>query len=942
MLALFYGFMMLLSAVMTAFEEKPVQPEIRSPNGQIVFRLEEQPDGKWCYDLYYGDIPVLTNSPLGLVTDKVDFSSGAKLAEESRRRVQETYRIGGAQTEPHSVRANEWTVDFVKNNEVMQLQIRAYDDGIAFRYVLPGTGRQVVLGEESGFRLPSDAIGWLADYAPHYEATYEPLAIREINEDSYLMPALFSTEDHRFWALITEASVFNSGGGYPASQLVGSQRRDGLLKLAFPEEQKGRADASGPLRTPWRAVIVGDGPGTIVESNLVYSLNPPLAPKADISWIRPGRAVWSYWSEDVDEKLEDQMRYVDFASRMGWEYVTVDSKWEQWEIQSLIPYAAGKNVGVIIWVHSRDLDTQDKLDRLLPEWKSWGVAGLKVDFFENDNTETMRSYERIARKAFEQGLILDFHGSTKPAGENRTWPNILALEAVRGAEWQIEGKPQVATHEATVPFTRGVVGPMDYTPVTLSQAEGMTTFANQLALSVLFESHLQHFADNVNVYAHWIGRHFLKAVPAVWDELRFVEGYPGEYVTLARRSGETWFVGSVSTDAREADIPLSFLGPGRYTATIFQDGNEAWKIDVSSRTVTREDTLRIPLGENGGLAIHLSQTPLQLEGEEGDTYEAEGATAIKLGQTTETVCTGCSGYRKVEAAAGGGVRFSRISAPAQGMHRVVLHYVSDEPGRLGMRVNQGPVQIVELPPSGIGLDKPGVRELFVELSQNANSIEFTALDNEAPAIDRIQVSPSRTGVEKRTALETRRAFDRMRFDRDGTYAVTVYYKNPGLTAGAVRASWDDGSAFDVLLPATGPLEPVGKSVFTAELTAGLHRLELIGGANFPASIERIVWAPVSAKYEMKGTDSSAGEASLEASVPSTAAGVRLLRLVYRSAVDAEAALSVNGSLSEPLRLSATQGEAAEAIRSVELAEGTNRLRLSAGAGTELLRMELVQ
>ncbi len=942
MLTLFYGLMTLLSAVLTAFEEKPIQPEIRSPNGQIVFRLEEGPDGNWCYDLYYGKVPVLMNSPLGLVTDTVDFSSGGvKLAGENRRHVQETYRIGGAQTEPYSVRANEWTVDFAKNNAVMQLQIRAYDDGIAFRYVIPGTGRQVVLGEESGFRLPPDAIGWLADYVPHYEAVYEPHAIREIGEGPYMMPALFSAEDNRFWALITEASVFNSGGGFPASQLVGNQRQDGLLELAFPDEQQGRAVANGPLRTPWRAVIVGDGPGAIVESNLVYSLNPPPERDADISWIRPGRAVWSYWSEDVDEKLEDQMRYVDFASRMGWEYVTVDSKWERREIQSLIPYAAGKNVGVIIWVHSRDLDTQDKLDRLLPEWKSWGVAGLKVDFFENDNADTMKSYERIARKAFEQGLILDFHGSTKPSGENRTWPNILALEAVRGAEWQIEGKPQVAAHEATLPFTRGVIGPMDYTPVTLSQAEGMTTFANQLALSVLFESHLQHFADNVNVYAHWIGRHFLKAVPAVWDELRFVEGYPGEYVTLARRNGETWFVGSVSTDAREAVIPLSFLGTGRYTATIFQDGDEDWKIDASSRTVTREETLRIPLRENGGLAIHLSRVPLELEGEEGDVYEAESPSHVRLGQTTEAACTGCSGYRKVEAAAAGGVRFSRITATAKGMHRVVLHYVSDRPGRLEMRVNEGAKRTLELPPSGIGLDKPGARELFVELDQISNSIEFIALDDEAPAIDRIQVSPSRTGVEKKTSRETKLAFDRMRFEHDGTYAVTVYYKNPGVTAGIMQASWDDGSEFEILLPATGPLEPVGKSVFSADMTTGFHRLELVGGANFPASIERIVWAPVSAKYETTETVPSAKEASLEANVSSTAAGVRMLRLAYRSAEDAAASLSVNGTFSEPLRLPATQGKAAETIRSVELAEGTNRIRLSAGAGTELLWMELV-
>ncbi len=983
MLALFYGLIALLSAVTTAFEEQSAlsaqstrfiaqsiqsnvqstaqsahtaqstqsaqstilstqsaQSELRSPDGKVVFRLNDRPDGKWSYDVYYGNVPVLTNSPLGLVTDAVDFSAGLRLAGESRRRIQETQRPAGVQAEPYSVKANEWTVEFAKDKSQsqMQLQIRAYDDGIAFRYALSGTGRQVVFRETSGFRLPQDAIGWLADYVPHYEAVYEPITAQEIKKGSYMMPALFSTEDNRFWALVTEAGVFNSGGAFPASQLVGSERQDGLLELAFPAEQKGRAVVSGPLQTPWRTVIVGDNPGAIVESRLVYSLNSPPESGKDLSWIKPGRAVWSYWSEDVDEKIEDQMRYLDFASRMGWEYVTVDSNWNRQEIQALIPYAAGKNVGVIIWVHSKDLDTQDKLNRLLPEWKSWGVAGLKVDFFENDNAETMKSYERIARTAFEQGLVLDFHGSTKPAGENRTWPNILTMEAVRGTEWQIEGKPLVAAHEATVPFTRNVVGPMDYTPVTLSQAEGMTTFANQLALSVLYESQLQHFADNVNVYAHWIGRHFLRAVPEVWDELKFVEGYPGEYVTLARRKGETWFVGSVSTEAREANIPLSFLGPGRYTATIFQDGAEDWKIDVRSRTVTREDTLRIPLRENGGLAIHLSQTPLELVGEEGEAYEAESASSVKLGKVTETVCTGCSGYRKVEAAAGGSVRFTQISAPAKGMHRVALHYVSDRSSRLGVRVNQGAMQTLELPPSGIGLDKPGLRELFFELNQSSNSIEFIALDDAAPAVDRIQVSPSRTGVEKKAPQETKRTFERMWFERDGTYAVTVYYKNPGAVGGKLRASWENGSASEILLPATGPLEPVARSVFSVEMTKGFHRLELIGGENFPASIERIVWAPTSVRNELP----SDGKMPLELNVSSTASTVRMLRLVYRSAGDVTASLSVNGTIADPIRLPATASKTAETIRSVELAEGMNRIRLSADAGMELLRMELVQ
>lgn len=936
MLPLFYGLIALMSAVVYRFEEQPVSPdELRSPNGQVVFRLEEQADGKWSYDLRYGDVSVLTDSPLGLVTEAADLASGLKLAGESRRRIQETYRPAGDQAEPYSVRANEWTVKFAKNNAEMQLQIRAYDDGVAFRYLLSGKARQTVLGEASGFRLPEDAIGWLADYVPHYEAIYEPLAAAQFDEGTYMMPALFSAEDHRFWALITEAGVFNSGGAFPASQLTGSGHADGLLKLAFPAEQQGRAATYGPLRTPWRTVIVGSSLGAITESRLVYNLNPPPEQGADISWIKPGRAVWSYWSEDVDEKLEDQMRYVDFASRMGWEYVTVDSKWEQREIQALIPYAAGKNVSVIIWVHSKDVDTQAKLDRLLPLWKSWGVAGLKVDFFENDNAETMKSYERIARKAFELGMVLDFHGSTKPAGENRTWPNILTWEAVRGAEWQIEGKPYVAAHEATVPFTRNVVGPMDYTPVTLSQAEGMTTFANQLALSVLYESHLQHFADNVNVYAHWIGRHFLKAVPAVWDELRFVEGYPGEYATLARRKGDTWFVGGVSTEAREAVIPLPFLGPGRYVATIFQDGDEDWKVDVRSQSVTRGETLRIPLRENGGVAIHLSKRPLELEGEEGDAYEAESASSVRLGKAVEEVCTGCSGYRKI-VTSGGGVRFSGIDAAAKGMHRVSLHYVSDRPSRLGMRVNQGKARTLELPPSGIGLDKPGVEELFVTLDQSANSIEFFALDDGAPAIDRIQVAPARTGAVKKANGQTVQSFDRLWFERDGTYIVTVYYKNPGLTGGAAKAVWEDGDAFEVSLPATGPLDPVGRTGFAVQMKKGFHRLELIGDEKLPASIERIVWAPASEIYEIGDK-----EEPIEVSLSSTVSGVRLLRLTYRSEADAIALWSLNGTLFEPIRLPATQGQAAETIRSVELTEGANRIRLFAGGDTKLLRMEII-
>lgn len=571
---------------------------VASPDGRLTLTVLPGEDGRLLWQVERGGRTVLRQSPLGLRLegDGGDFTGGLSFVSREDARIDETFPIlaGGQATSVN--RANEATLTFRNApGRELQLVVRAYDDGVAFRYRVPGDG-YAVTEELTGYALPAEATTWAQPWRNNYEAEYRQQSLGALANGAWGHPVLVSLPGGT-WALLTEAWVT---GRYAALHFRGSGRGgevgDGLLTLTFPPDQRGPIIGDGALETPWRVVMAADGLGPIVTSTLMLNLNPPSRIE-DTSWIRPGRVAWSWWADHASPRSYDaQVRYVDFASEMGWEYVLVDEGWPQWRdrMPELIRYAAERNVGVLLWRHARGFSEEEA--RL---WKSWGAAGVKLDFIDSDSQRAFReSYDREMELTARHQLLLNFHGSTKPGGESRTWPHLMTREGVKGGEY----RDMRSAENINLVFTRNVLGPMDYTPVQLSHTRN--TFANQVAQAVLFQSDLQHFVDTPENYRRSPAKPFLQAVPAAWDETRFVAGMPDRFVCLARRSGRQWYVGANTAEPIQYPLRLEFLDPGTtYEAHVYRDAEEGQELVAETREVTRDDVLRLSLQRNGGFAV---------------------------------------------------------------------------------------------------------------------------------------------------------------------------------------------------------------------------------------------------------------------------------------------------------------------------------------------------
>jgi len=465
-----------------------------------------------------------------------------------------------------------------------RLELGVADDGVAFH--MTGFASQQVR-----YRPDERARGWLQRLTRGYEGRYLPVNARRVN-GAIGYPALFRARGT--YTLLTETAV---PAGQPGEHLVAARG-------AFTT-----AAAEGAKRTVagWRVAVIGSL-ADVVASDLPDDFAPP-SRIADPSWIRPGRAAWSWWADSGSPReLEAQRRYVDFAHEAGFEYVLVDAGWDGGWVPELVEYAARRDVRVLLWTDWHDLATPAQRATLLDRWADWGVAGVKVDFLWGDTAKRMAISEAIAQDAAARRLHVVLHGHAIPRGLQRTWPNVLTLEGVRGAEHLKSGRADEPAHNVTLAFTRNVVGSMDYTPVTFSAPGRVSTAAAQLAQAIVYESGLQHYADHPEAYRKRPqALALLRQVPAAWDDVRLLSGAPGRSVTLARRAGGRWFVGALSaTPARREIVDLSFLPKGRtFRARIYADkrGDE---IAVTQRTVTSATRLKVHVARNGGFSIAIS------------------------------------------------------------------------------------------------------------------------------------------------------------------------------------------------------------------------------------------------------------------------------------------------------------------------------------------------
>lgn len=623
---------------------------VTSPDGKLAatLALQEQ-DGKAAAPVYRVDFgpkeerkQVLAWSPLGLVREDHAFAAGLSFKGKSDvRAIDETYALLGKRSTCRAT-AREQAFTFVNAaGQSIEIVFRVSNDGVAFRYRFPEiAGRVRVTKELTGFYV-GQGRAWMSPYqesskyAPGYEDYYSEAAIGTDAplKTGWAFPALFHLEAGP-WMLITEAAT---DGTYCGCRLA-KESAGGRYQIRFPDPEEGWGQGAveptiaAPWAGPWRVVMVGDSPAVMVESTLVTDLNPP-SRLTDTAWIKPGRVTWSWWSDhDSPQDYRKLTEFVDLAGEMGWEYFLVDANWDLMDngnVRELAQYAQKKNVRLLLWYNSggeHNIVTEKPRGAMkapevrqfeLEMLKKWGVAGIKVDFFQSDKQNILALYHGILEDAAKAQILVNFHGCTVPRGWERTWPHLMSMEGVKGEECYTFGPEYPAkapAYNTMLPFTRNAVGPMDYTPCALTDDRfpHKTTNAHEIALTVVFQSNLLHFADRVSAYRQLPAepKAFLRDVPVVWDETRWVAGEPGKLAVVARRKGNRWYVGAINgqNQAVKLSVPLGFLGQGNYRGALIGDGAEPRTLADRPVEASARDNLELSMLPFGGAVLQL--TPL--------------------------------------------------------------------------------------------------------------------------------------------------------------------------------------------------------------------------------------------------------------------------------------------------------------------------------------------
>jgi alpha-glucosidase len=507
---------------------------------------------------------------------------------------------------------------------------------VAFRYRFPGVGDVTLVRELTDVTPAEDGEAWLQptqeplEYGPAYEAPYDGVPIGTASSGpGWDLPAAFHTGQS--WLLVTESGLDATCFGSRLAPVPRGRTYSFAPPLPGEGDGHGSAEArsSLPWTLPWRVIVVTDRAGGLVESQLVDHLADP-SRIPDPSWVRPGRVSWSWWSDnDSPRDLQRLRDFVDLAHDFGWEYSLVDANWTVHtddDMSALVRYAADRDVKLFLWYNSggpHNHVTEQPRDRMhdrtrrraeLAKIAQWGVAGIKVDFFHSDKQDGIARYLDILTDAAEHRIMVNFHGCTIPRGWTRTWPHLMTMEGVRGAETYIFDQrfPAVAPrHNTILPFTRNAVGPMDYTPVTFSDNRypHLTTPGHELALAVVFESGLLHLADSDRSYRSLLpeAAGVLSRVPATWDETRCLTGLPGSHVVIARRSGEDWFVAGINGRSEPVAVDLDVAE--------LADAGTAWLVlgdaprgeDLTATSATAEWATSLVMAPYGGFLATTSQ-----------------------------------------------------------------------------------------------------------------------------------------------------------------------------------------------------------------------------------------------------------------------------------------------------------------------------------------------
>jgi alpha-glucosidase len=621
---------------------------LNSPDGRLQIEVEIANDIIW--RAFFQEKKIINEVRVGMALDQKRIlglnpkvkSSISNLKEEEMRPVVPN------KDKVIQSRYNEMVFEMAARYNVV---FRVFDDGIAYRFIDKSEKSAVVDSEKMGVAFPPGTLSYFPkeeSMYSHNERIYLKQKAGDFEKGDFCsLPVLFDTGAGK--VLITEASLHD----YPGMFLKYKENMDfeavfpKFVLEAIPDENNSPdrnqilskkadyiAEVSGSRAYPWRVFMISDDDRTFIESNLVTQLSGQNKIK-DTSWIKPGMVAWDWYNAnniygvDFEAGLntETYKYYVDFASDNGIEYVILDEGWTKstteildWnpdiDLPELIEYSKKKNVGIILWVLWKPLN--ENLEEILKLYSGWGAVGIKVDFMQRNDQAMVKSYEAIAETAAKYKLLVDFHGAFKPAGMERVWPNIINYEGVKGNEnnkWSADINPE---HNLTIPFTRMAAGPMDFTPGAMVNKHsknfmpsffrpmGLGTRCHQLAMYVVYEAPLQMLCESPSRYRQEQETvDFITSIPTTWDETRVIEAAVSDYIVIARRKGEDWFLAAMTDDsAREFNIELDFLSEGAYDMEVFKDGvnarNYAEDYKREIKKVKRNDTLGLSLVGGGG------------------------------------------------------------------------------------------------------------------------------------------------------------------------------------------------------------------------------------------------------------------------------------------------------------------------------------------------------
>ena len=650
-----------------ALEAAP-ETSVVSPDGSLSVTVGLNAAGTPFYRISYRAAPIVVDSTLG-----IDFLESGLLGANlewsgvTRRQANESYSMPYGTRDPIPDRYQEATIGLREKTgprRRFQLIFRAYNEGIAFRYAIPAQDsirNFTIMQERTQFRFAADHVFYgpnLRTFVSAHEKEFPRRKLSAVGPgDIYGVPVLIEIPG-KAWVGILEANITDYTGMY-LTGIAGSPysltsslsplpngsrfpaeadpRRPEMPYPPNPSNPKVRGKT--PAVTPWRVVMAGATPGELIEHNyLTLNLNEPCA-LPDTSWIKPGKAAWSWWSGHLvkdaglsgGQNTATQKYYIDFAAEMGLEYVLIDGGWSirddittpiaAMDIVYLASYARQRGVRLMVWLHYAAADRQ--MREAFPLYRKWGLAGVKIDFMNRDDQQMVDFYHRVARLAAENRLVVDFHGAYKPDGLSRTWPNLITREAVYGLEQSRDTSRVTPVHDVTLAFTRMLAGPMDYTPGAFRTAypadfnpqenEGLAqgTRCHQLAMYVVYESPFQCLVDMPKHYRGKPEFEFIRRAPTAWDETRVLNAEVARYITIARRRGRTWWIGTLNNEEpREIAIPLHFLGKGTYRAEIYSDAKppeyDAMRVHIAERAVSAGETIAAFLGSGGGHAMRIS------------------------------------------------------------------------------------------------------------------------------------------------------------------------------------------------------------------------------------------------------------------------------------------------------------------------------------------------